>query len=282
MRCVWCHNPESQHFHPEVVWHRGRCLGDRGCIKVCPEGALTEGADGIIIDRIRCAGCARCVAFCPSSALEIHGRTIGVNELFDLVAGDVVFYTYSGGGVTLSGGEPLSQPEAAIALLKLLHDAKIHTAVDTCGVVSEAALRKALEFTDLVLLDIKTTDEQRHLEWTGVPFANVAAAAGIISASGVRVWVRTPIIPGHTEDEALIRGVARFVAETFEHCDRHELLAFSNLCVSKYEQLDRPWPLAHAPLLGAETMERLCAIACEEGSMHAHWSGPLRSTGGAG
>ena len=277
MRCPWCHNPESLAYAPEVVWHGGRCLGDQGCVEVCPEHALAATVDGIAIDRRRCRGCGQCVEFCPSAALEVHGRTVPVDELFRDVARDAVFYETSGGGVTLSGGEPLAQPDAALALLRLLKGAGIHTALDTCGAVGERVLREALDMTDLVLFDVKVVDPGRCEAWTGVPFQRVAASARLVNASGVPVWVRTPVIPGYTDDDAAIRDVARFVAGTFAHCQRHDLLAFSNLCTSKYEQLGRRFALAGAPLLDVATMERLCAVVREEGSPDVRWSGPTQA-----
>ncbi len=276
MRCPWCHNPESQQFKPEVVWHGGRCLGDHGCIEVCPENALSAEAEGIVVDRGRCKGCAKCVAFCPASALEIHGRHIGVEELFERVARDAVFYRNSGGGVTLSGGEPLAQAKAVLAFMRLLRGAGIHTALDTCGVASESVLKEALEWVDLVLLDIKTADLDKHLAWTGVPFSRVEKAAQIIEESRVPVWVRTPVIPGYTAEENLIRGVARFVAETLHQCERHDLLAFSNLCTAKYKQLGMSFALSGASLLGPDDMMHLCDVARNAGSLHVHWSGPIR------
>ncbi len=280
MRCIWCHNPESQHFHPEVVWHGGRCLGDHGCIEECPSGALSAGAEGIVVDRRLCGGCARCVAFCAATALEIHGREIGVGELFDRVSRDVAFYVNSGGGVTISGGEPLAQPQGLLALLRLLHEAGIHTALDTCGIGPTEILREALTLADLVLLDIKVTDPEKHQAWTGAAFERVDAAVRLINESGKPVWVRTPVIPDYTADEELIRAVAGYVAANLPHCERHELLAFSNLCTAKYEQLGRSFALAGAPLLGVETMRRLCQAARDAGSLEARWSGPMRVSEG--
>ncbi len=277
MRCAWCHNPESQRFRPEVVWHGGRCLADRGCLEACETNALRADDEGIHIDRELCEGCAQCVAFCPSSALEIHGRTIEIDELFDMVQRDAQFYTSSGGGVTLSGGEPLSQPEATLALLKRLHDEGIHAALDTCAAAPEAVVAKALPYCDLVLLDIKCADPERHRRITGIAFEQVAKAAELVGESGVAVWVRTPVIPGYTDGEESIRQVARFVAENLPNCERHDLLAFSNLCASKYEQLGRPFALAGTPLLTSETMTHLCDVARGAGSAAVHWSGPIHT-----
>ena len=276
LRCPWCHNPESQSFSPEVVWHGGRCLGDRGCLKVCPENALAVEDSRIIVNRRHCTGCGDCVAYCPASALEMHGQRLSVEALFDLAARDAAFYAASGGGVTLSGGEPLAQPAAAIALLRMLRETGIHTALDTCAAVPDPVLDAALAHTDLVLLDVKTTDPKRHLEYTGLPLDRVVRAVDRINAAGIPVWVRTPVIPGYTDDEANIRNVARFVAERLKHCERHDLLAYSNLCESKYAQLDRPFPLSGAPLLDPAVLAHLCTVAQEAGSRHVHWSGPVR------
>ncbi len=199
-----------------------------------------------------------------------------VTAILERVQRDAAFYEVSGGGVTLSGGEPLAQPEAAIALLRLLKDAALHTALDTCGAASERVLEEALEAVDLVLFDIKTVDLAKHERFTGTPFQRVAASAHIVNRARVPVWVRTPVIPGYTDDEEGLRALARFVRDTFDRCERHDLLAFSNLCRSKYEQLGRPFALAGAPLVSADTMKRLSEAARQEGSPNVHWSGPTR------
>lgn len=280
MRCPWCHNPESIAHHPEVVWHGGRCLNDGGCIESCPEDALSRTPEGIRIDRVRCKGCGTCVEFCPSSALEIHGRTMPVDDLFEAVMRDAPFYGASRGGVTLSGGEPLAQPEAALALMRLLDDANVHTALDTCGAAAPWALDEALALANLVLFDVKTVDPDQHQTVTGAPFGPVDDAAKRIAASGVPVWVRTPVIPGYTDDKATVRAVARYVAQTLPNCERHDLLAFSNLCTSKYEQLDRVFPFADVPLLEAEALDCLAEAARAEygpGGPEVVWSGPTRT-----
>lgn len=276
MHCPWCHNPEALRAQPDLVWHGGRCIGHGGCIKACPEEALAARPEGIAIDRERCNGCTLCVDVCPAAALELHGRTMTVSEVSEAVMRDAAFYETSGGGVTLSGGEPLGQPEAALELLKRLHDANVHTALDTCAGASESAYREALGLVDLVLLDVKSVDPIKHKSLTGVDFERVRRAAEWAHDAGTPVWVRTPIIPGYTDGEEDLRAVARFVAETLPNCQRHDLLAFSNLCGAKYAQLDRPFPLDGVPLLQAGTLERLCRAVIEEGSANAQWSGPTR------
>ena len=276
MRCPWCQTPEAMRFEPEAVWHRGRCLGDHRCVQVCAESAISANGQGIVVDRGLCTGCGACADYCPSEALELHGRKMPVTAILERVQRDAAFYEVSGGGVTFSGGEPLAQPEAAIALLRLLKDAGLHTALDTCGAASDRVLEEALEAVELVLFDIKTVDLAKHERFTGMPFQRVAASAQVVNRARVPVWVRTPIIPGYTDDEEGLRAVARFVRDTFDHCERHDLLAFSNLCRSKYEQLDRPFALADAPLISADTMKRLSEAARQEGSPNVHWSGPTR------
>jgi len=276
MRCPWCHNPETVSFQPELVWHGDRCLHDHGCMKQCEHEAMSVegGSTRVRIDRERCDVCGRCVAFCPSSALELFGKSYGAEELFETVMRDATFYASSGGGVTLSGGEPLAQAETAIPLLEMLHDAKVHTALDTCGAAPPEALEEALKHCALVLFDVKTVNPERHREWTGIDLERVAESARIVRDSGVPVWVRTPVIPGYTACEGEIRAIAAFVSEVFPGCERHDLLAFSNLCISKYEQLCRHYALAGIPLLTGAFMEQLCVAAKDAGSKTACWSGP--------
>lgn len=278
MRCPWCHNPESIPPQPQLVWHGGRCLNDGGCVAACPQEALAAGPDGIVIDRDRCAACGRCVAHCPASALEMHGTRMTVDDIHDRVLRDAAFYEESAGGVTLSGGEPLAQPAAALPLMRLLRESGIHVALDTCGVAAEGVLEEAAQLADLVLLDLKTANPANHAAWTGVPFEHVAAAARLLTEAAVPLWVRTPLIPGYTATEDEVAGVARFVAHALPHAQRHDLLAFSNLCTAKYAQLRRPFVLAGVPLLFPEDLDRLCEVALASGSTRARWNGPTRVT----
>jgi pyruvate formate lyase activating enzyme len=142
LRCTWCHNPESFLPQPQTQWFAVRCLGCQTCIEICPNQCLTMTDSGLIIDRERCQGCGACAEACPTGALEILGRIVSVDELLYELLKDRTYYEKSGGGVTLSGGEPTLQAEFAEALLRALKNEEIHTALDTCGLTSQLTLER--------------------------------------------------------------------------------------------------------------------------------------------
>jgi pyruvate-formate lyase-activating enzyme len=153
LRCAWCHNPESLSFDPQVQWLERHCIGCDTCIHTCPEQCLQRDAEVVHIDRRRCNGCGLCVQECPAGAMELLGRQASIEELLAELLKDLAFYEQSGGGVTLSGGEPLLQSAYTTELMAQLRAAGIHTALDTCGMASPAALSAALAHADLVLYD---------------------------------------------------------------------------------------------------------------------------------
>jgi pyruvate formate lyase activating enzyme len=190
---------------------------------------------------------------------------------------DRVFYEKSGGGVTLSGGEPSMQPEFSIAVMQALSREKIHIALDTCGGVSWGKLQPLVALSDLVLYDIKTMNPKNHLKYTGIPLSMVLNNACEIAKLGKPMWVRTPIIPGYTDEDANIREIARFIKRNLPAVERYDLLAFNNFCAAKYHRLDRDWPLAKADLITVEAMERLAETAKSEGLGFLHWSGRIKN-----
>jgi pyruvate formate lyase activating enzyme len=191
-----------------------------------------------------------------------------------------VFYDKSGGGVTLSGGEPALQDEFAAALMGFLKEKEIHVALDTCGGISWQKLGPLVELADLVLYDLKIMEEDAHLRHTGIPLRLVLDNACAVAAAGKPMWVRTPIIPGYTDDEENIRAIARFVVDNLPNVERYDLLAFNNTCHAKYRRLDRIFPLAGEALLAEEVMEKLTAAAAAEGLSVARWSGAAASRKG--
>lgn len=279
MQCPWCHNPEGMQPYPELVWYDVRCIGFQGCLKVCPRAALEIKEDRLVIRREQCDACGDCVPACPAQALEVLGRRMTVAEVIEAVLRDRVFYEKSGGGVTLSGGEPSRQPGFATVLMKALRKEGIHLALDTCAGTLWSNLRPLIELADLVLLDLKHMEEEKHLQWTGLPLQRVLENARRIATMNKRIWVRTPIIPGYTDTEENIRAISRFIRSTFPTIERYELLAFTNVPLKKYERLDRRWALAQADLLRREEMEWLTALARKEGVQEACWSGITRMEG---
>jgi pyruvate formate lyase activating enzyme len=275
MRCPWCQNPEGMKLGKQLLWSRARCLGDGGCVKSCPNGALTrDGEGGAHIDADTCQACGTCADFCPANALEVAGWDRTAQQVADELLRDQGFYRQSEGGVTFSGGEPLTQPEFVAAALDLVGAAGVHRALDTCGAAGPELLRDLLGRVELVLLDLKQLDPQKHLEQTGIKLERVLECAAEVARAGVACWVRTPIIPGYTDDEANVRAIARYVKAELPRAARYDLLAFSKLCVSKYQQLGRgDAPVSKLPLVPRSHMERLREVAREEGLPTVVWSG---------
>jgi len=273
LRCRWCHNPEGLSPHPQLVWYDVRCIGARRCLAACPVDALELTPDGMRIDRDRCSPCDLCADACPCGALEVIGRRWTPADLLTQVAKDKPFYETSGGGVTVSGGEPAMQPDFLEEFFPLCHDAGIATALDTCGYADWSVYERLLPHVDLVLYDLKVWDREHHREATGVYpdriFANVVA----VGERGVPMWVRTPIIPGYTDDEENIRALAAFIGERLPTVQRWDLLAYSNLGRPKYHRLDLPYPLEETELAARDKMERLSAIAADSGAPVVAWSG---------
>ncbi len=248
LRCRWCHNPEGLSPHPQLVWYDVRCMGARACLAACPTQALELTPAGMRIDRDLCSPCDRCVDACPSGALEVIGRRWTSEELFALVARDAAFYETSGGGVTVSGGEPAMQPDFLEAFLARCHQAGIAAAIDTCGYADGSVYERLLPYVSLVLFDLKVADRERHHAATGVYPDRIFENAAAIAARGVPMWVRTPVIPGYTDDEENIAALAAFIAERLPTVERWDLLAYTNLGRPKYGRLDLPYPLGDADL----------------------------------
>lgn len=272
LRCSWCHNPEGLSRRRQLMWFDVRCIGARDCLDACEKGALRLTPGGMLIDRERCDGCGRCQEACPAGAIEVVGREVTASEVFEEVLRDEAFYRNSGGGLTVSGGEPTLQPAFAGALTRMAREAGIHVALDTCGYSSGEVLAGLLEHCDMVLLDLKLMDPARHRELTGAPLEPVLESARLITRSGKPLWVRTPVVPGCNDTEDDIRKIAGFVAGELGTVRRWDLLPFNNTCGSKYRRLGMEWGFEDAPLIGKAKMDALAAVAGEAGCK-VEWSG---------
>ncbi len=241
LRCKWCSNPESQGSLPEVMVRRPKCEGCGECVKACPRGAVDLVEGRVHIDRSLCDLCMDCVEACPTGALEVTGREITVGEALHECCQDEPFYRNSDGGVTLSGGEPLYQPEFALHLLKACKEKALSTALDTCGYASWEVLDAILVYTDLVLFDLKHLDPETHRMGTGVENERILQNLRKMTDFGrARVWIRIPLIPGFNDSEEHARAVAKVLAGM--PVEKVSLLSYHEWGRPKYESLGRDYP----------------------------------------
>jgi pyruvate formate lyase activating enzyme len=201
LSCLWCSNPESQEFYPIIMTRDMKCIGCGKCVEICPENAITlDNDNGRVIDFTKCNQCLECARNCPSQAIVISGQYMTVKEISSIAERDMIFYQNSGGGVTVSGGEPCSQAEFIEELLKELKAKGMHTALDTSGYVSWNKLERILDYVDLVLYDIKHLDEKEHLKGTGKRNELILSNLEKV-AKKARTWLRIPVIINYNASE---------------------------------------------------------------------------------
>ncbi|NQW18629.1 MAG: glycyl-radical enzyme activating protein [Chloroflexi bacterium] len=212
LRCLWCHNPESIHPDPLLSFNLEKCISCGSCAEVCPNKAHVMGVErGHVFLRERCDAIGNCAEVCPSRALEMVGRDLTVDEVLDQALRDQLFYETSGGGITLSGGEPLLQIDFAEALLRGAKKAGVHTAVETAGHVTFARLARVAPYTDLFLFDVKDTDDAQHRKNTGVPIKRIQENLSALHETGASILVRLPIIPGLNDRQDHFEEMARII-----------------------------------------------------------------------
>ena len=213
LNCLWCHNPEGISSKQELAIVESRCLACLECRVACPHGAEIPG-DGVLPARNAvCDLCGACVEACPTGGRQILGKEMTVEEILATVVRDEVFYQVSSGGVTFSGGEPLSQPEFLRALLEVCRARGLHTAVDTSGFAWQEHLLSIAPLVDLFLFDLKLMDDARHRECTGVSNALILENLQALGRAHRRIWLRVPVIPGCTDAEKDLEATARFASK---------------------------------------------------------------------
>jgi pyruvate formate lyase activating enzyme len=225
LSCPWCHNPESQNARPELLFWAERCIGCGACVGACPVDAVSLENGTAVTNRPLCTGCGACIEVCPSQAREIAGEVWPLDRLLDVIERDLLFYDESGGGVTLSGGEPLAQPGFALAVLTACKERRIHTAVDTCGFAEWDVLDAVASQTDLFLYDVKLLDDDRHRELTGASNGLILENLERLSDAGRRIWIRYPVIPGVNDEESDVVALGKLVSR-LKSVDAIHLLPF--------------------------------------------------------
>lgn len=234
LRCLWCHNPESVRQEPELAVLSSKCVRCGACASVCPCHRIENGVHRL--DRRLCRGCGTCLEACLHDALVLYGRRVTPEEICREVLADRIFYRESGGGVTVSGGEPLLQAEFCAELFFRLRGEGIHCAVDTCGEIPWEAFETVLPRTDLFLYDLKQMDPEKHRRCTGVSNQRILANLQRLSETGKPVEIRMPVVPGFNDAEADFAAAGAFLSG-LRNIRGVRLLAYHSFARSKYDSV---------------------------------------------
>lgn len=257
LRCRWCSNPESQRREPQIILHDARCTKCGACAAACPAEAITVTPEGRRVDWERCTQCLECAGACPNGALERCGSVMSVMDVADEAERDRVFYKNSGGGVTVSGGEPLFQPGFLLPLLRELKRRDLHVALDTTGFASPDLVEEMLPFLDLTLLDIKHMDDGIHRRHTGVSNGIILSNARLM-ALRTNLWVRVPLIADVNDSIGNVKSTALFAKEL--NAEKISLLPYHEGGISKSAQTGMTYAALHASTPLAEHVEALKEI----------------------
>ena len=241
-RCLWCANPESQSFMPELLFRESECIDCGKCLSACPYGTIAAIEKHRTIQRNTCKGCGKCAAVCPSEALEIVGREVTVKGLYEEISRDCIFWERSRGGITLSGGEPLAQEHFTRNFLEECKSLYIHTALETCLHTSKKVLESTMPLVDLFICDMKIMDEKKHKHYTKISNDLIKSNLQHLLESSRDVLVRMPLIPGINDDRKNLTELARFLT-SYRPGTKLEILPYHSLGENKYAQLGRKYEM---------------------------------------
>lgn len=263
LRCKWCANPESQSYQREIMEFPARCIGCNACKNLCPESAisLTDGGYNKI-NRDLCKKCFRCVERCYAESKQIVGREYSVEELLAEIQKDRKFYFVSGGGVTFSGGEPLTQPKLLTDIARRCHETGIHVAIESCGYGMYEEFKSALPYIDYAFLDLKHIDSKVHKVLTGKGNELILSNIERIAREEIPITIRTPIIPGYNDSLENIIGISEFISK-LPGVREYELLPYHNLGESKYKSLGLVYELEGVSSPSDEVMRELVKYSNE-------------------
>jgi pyruvate formate lyase activating enzyme len=245
LNCIWCHSPEG--IDPEIsIWYdKSLCIHCGECVKLCPNDALKQIADPdpfINTDRNKCSLAGKCVKICPSGAIQFTGSRVLVSDVIAEIEKDLLFYRTSGGGVTLTGGEPLYQPEFSMKILEYFRKMNINTAIETCLFCDRDSIEKILDYVDLFIVDMKIYDRDRHIRYTGKTNEIIKENLRYIAESGKSILVRIPLIPNITDIEDNRNAIKKFV-DNIDSRIPIEFISYNLLAGNNYKRLGIPFLL---------------------------------------
>lgn len=255
LNCIWCSNPESKDFKPDLYYTHTKCIRCLRCVAVCPANCIKEKISSVSIDRAICTRCFECIKLCPSRALIQKGSTYTVDEIVDEVMRDEPFFKSSKGGITLSGGEVLGQYKFAVHILKTLKQKNIHTAIETSGYSQWKYLKLLSKYSDLILYDIKHFDNDIHKRYTGVSNELIIKNLDRLIECGENIVVRIPLIPGFNMDDKSIEGIIKILKEL--KVSKIDILLFHQLGSAKYASLGLEYSLANLSSIKEEDISEI-------------------------
>ena len=263
LRCEWCSNPESQIKNVQILHDQSKCSYCLSCVAACPNGAITHEDNKIIINEDKCVGCLTCVNSCPNRALSYEGDYQTIEEIVDICMQDIDFYEESGGGVTISGGEGMSQPEFLKKLIAELKKNSVHVAIETTGYVKKETFEELAKELDLLLFDVKHYDREKHYNGTKVYNDLIVENLKWAIDNEIEVLPRIPVIPDFNDSLEDAEGLAKLLVEV--GAKKVQLLPFHQFGEKKYELLNRNYKYKNKKALYPEDLEEYQKIFLDKG-----------------
>ena len=237
LHCLWCHNPESQNPFPELLFSSGKCTACGRCLGLCDARSIDLKAGKLIYDREKCAACGKCEKVCAHYVNSLKGKTDSVDNILKEVAKDKSFYDKSGGGMTVSGGEPSMQSEGVIELITKAREIGISSAMETCGIGPAGFYRKSAELGCVFLFDVKGVDDEKHKRNTGVGVKKIHENLDMLIGLGAKIIIRMPLIPGYNDADGDLELLAEFLRERKDGIEYAEIMPYHDLGNEKRRNL---------------------------------------------
>ena len=267
LRCMWCHNPESQHYYKELIFHQHKCTACGRCVAKCKQGANSIVDGKIVFDRSKCTACGVCTDWCITEARELAGKEYTVDALVKEAMKDKIFYEQSGGGVTLSGGEVMASQHMDYVeeVCRKLHENGVSVFIDTSGYTDYENLKRILPYVDVFLYDIKMMDPKDHKKFIGVDNSLILENLKKLSDEGAGLYIRLPIIQQVNATDEHIESVIHFLKENNIHARQVNLLPYHDIGKGKYASLDMEYHDDEMSVPVSELMEHFKSMFEEQG-----------------